>query len=245
MDQHDRKSRPRRRRRRILCAEGLETRNLLSAAGVPNVTMIGATTLDSRGVTVTYNVDAAAAGETIKFQVFRGATGALNSSDTPIAAAQAVPSTTIAPGTLDSNGKDATSAGQHTVTFALPGGLPPNPLNPFVIVAASDALDMSQGNTPSSASFHVYTVAVITHSGQQPSDWAAKGPPWERQMAADLLAEGFDAVIPYNWVGVSNTPGAAVAQRLGSPPTWFAPRRNSPRTRRSTSNSSATAKARS
>ncbi len=212
MDQPDRKLRHRNQRRRVPLAEGLEARNLLSASGVPHVTVVSATTADSRGVTVTYDVDAAAAGQAIKFQVFRGATAALDASDTPIAASQALPTTAVAPGTLDNAGNPATAAGQHTLTIALPGGLPPNPLNPNVLVAASDALDMSQGNTLSSASFPVYTVAVITHGGQQPHDWSAKGPPWERTMAAELLAEGYNAVIPYNWVAASGTPGAAVRQ---------------------------------
>src|SRR6185437_4126034 len=57
-----------------------------------------------------------------------------------------------------------------------------------------------------------HVIAVITHGGKQPKSWAKGGPPWERRMASQLLADGYDSVIPYNWVEVSSTPGSAVKQ---------------------------------
>ena len=62
------------------------------------------------------------------------------------------------------------------------------------------------------ASFRTYVIGVITHGGVQPKSWKIGGPPWERQMAKSLKAQGYDAVIPFNWVAESNTAGAAAKQ---------------------------------
>ena len=86
----------------------------------------------------------------------------------------------------------------------------------MVVVADPNNAIAESDKTDNSASFRVYTIGVITHGGMQPKSWTYGGPPWERQMAAGLSAQGYDAVIPVNWVGVSNTPGAAskVAPRV-------------------------------
>jgi hypothetical protein len=52
---------------------------------------------------------------------------------------------------------------------------------------------------------------VITHGGVQPKSWK-NGPHWEIQMAAGLRQQGYDAVIPFNWIAESGQPGAAVRQ---------------------------------
>lgn len=206
-----------RQNKRLPTVEGLERRSLLATSAGPGVVLVAATTLDSRGVTVTYDVDDAAAGQALRFDVVRSADPRLEPGDVAVGSAQALPPTPGQPagqagGTLDDAGRPATDAGRHTVTFALPGGLPPDPKHPFVVVAGETAAAAAQGQGPSTAEFRKYVIGVITHGGKQPKEWSRKGPPWERRMATQLLADGYDAVIPYNWVSQSNHPGAAVYQ---------------------------------
>jgi hypothetical protein len=81
------------------------------------------------------------------------------------------------------------------------------------VVTANPGSDTAVANPGSqSASFRIYTIGVITHGGVQPKKWKLGGPPWEHQMAKALKADGYDAVIPYNWVAESNHPGAAAEQ---------------------------------
>ena len=51
----------------------------------------------------------------------------------------------------------------------------------------------------------------MTHGGIQDPSWT-HGPPWELQIAYMMKEEGFDSVIPYNWVLQSSTPGEAIKQ---------------------------------
>ena len=56
------------------------------------------------------------------------------------------------------------------------------------------------------ASFRTYTIGIVTHGGIQDTSWK-HGPPWELQIAYEMKHEGYDAVIPYNWVAQSSNPG--------------------------------------
>lgn len=209
MDAANRKSRSREHAPSI---EGLEGRLLMTATGGADVALVSASTVDSRGVTVTYDVPTAASNQAIAFQVVRSADQSLNAS-VPVGASQILPPVPgLGGGTLDGAGNPATAPGRHIVTLPLPGGLPPDPRHPFVVVAAATASTAADGQAPSTASFRTHVIAVISHGGQQSKDWSGKGPPWERRMASQLLAEGYDAVIPYNWVAVSSQPGSAVQQ---------------------------------
>jgi hypothetical protein len=78
MDSADRNAR---NRKRMPSIEGLEGRQLMSASAPADVAVVAATTRDSRGVTVTYNVDAAAAGQPIRFSVLRSADATLDAND--------------------------------------------------------------------------------------------------------------------------------------------------------------------
>ena len=49
------------------------------------------------------------------------------------------------------------------------------------------------------ASFRTYTIGIVTHGGIQDPSWKY-GPPWELETARLMKQEGYDAVIPYNWV---------------------------------------------
>ena len=115
--------------------------------------------------------------------------------------------------TLDQNGNPATAVGGDEITVAIPGGLPPTPAEPYVVVAANPSGAVAEANASNNtASFRTYVIGVITHGGVQPKGWKVGGPPWEKQMARSLKAQGYDAVIPFNWVAESNHAGAAAQQ---------------------------------
>ncbi|MFI5459135.1 MAG: Ig-like domain-containing protein, partial [Isosphaerales bacterium] len=61
------------------------------------------------------------------------------------------------------------------------------------------------------ASFRTYTIGIVTHGGIQDTSWK-NGPPWELETAYLMKQQGYDAVIPYNWVAQSGTPGEAIKQ---------------------------------
>jgi hypothetical protein len=71
---------------------------------------------------------------------------------------------------------------------------------------------MATSDAQMTASFHVDSIAVVTHGGIQFHRYNATGPPWEQIMAAELQTQGYDTVIPFNWVIESNSPGEARAQ---------------------------------
>ncbi len=113
-------------------------------------------------------------------------------------------------GTATIPGSDSTdlSAGTHTgvkLSLTAPNGQPltaltPSTTLPFVVVVAD--LDGS------SASFETHVMGVIAHGLE--SDpflvYADQVPGWETQMATDLLHDGYQAVIPFNWVRLSVLP---------------------------------------
>ena len=179
--------------------------------------MDSATTVDSRSVTFEYDVKNADLGQSVVFGIYRSADARFDSSDVQVGSV-----TATAPGqgtpTLDDNGQPATAIGHHQLTLPLPQGLPLNPEHPYVVVVADPAHALS-GVTEgqSTASFRTYTIGVVTHGGIQPHSWR-RGVPWELRMANSLRADGYDAVIAFNWVPQSGHPGAAAKQgpRLAS-----------------------------
>lgn len=207
MDSVDRRPRNRTLRPTV---EGLEDRQLMAAA-VSDVAMVSATTADSRGVTFRYDVGNADLDRPVRFGVYRSADATLDGSDSAVGSLTVVP-----PGqpgaTADQNGRPAGAVGPHTVTLPLPGGLPIAPKQPFVLVVAdADHALPGEDRGHDTATFRKHVVGVITHGGVQPKEWSRGGPPWERAMARQLTAQGYDAVIPYNWVARSHTAGAAAA----------------------------------
>ena len=181
----------------------MEGRQLLTAAAAGQVAMLGATTLDSKGVTVTYQVEGAPLAAPPTLGVYRSATNT--------AGAGAVGLADVTAPAVDAAGQPSTSVGVHVVTVPLPGGLPPNPEHAYVVVVA-DPNSPGATNPGRSADFRVYTIGVIVHGGIQPQSWKNTGPPWEQTMANSLRAEGYDLVIPWNWVAESGHPGAAAKQ---------------------------------
>ena len=191
--------RPGRRRAAPLGCEGLEPRALLAAA--PNqVVFVAATTLDSKGVTVTYQVEGTAPAEPIALAVDRSATTDAGPGSMPVGTA------TISPAQLDLAGQPATAPGEHVVTVPLAGGLPDNPEHPYVVVVANP-----DDPSATEASFRVFTIAVIVHGGDEASSADTYGPGWEPRLAHKLRAEGYDFVIPFVWASKSRDPAAAGA----------------------------------
>ena len=101
--------------------------------------------------------------------------------------------------------------GNHQLTIPLPQGLPPFPEKPYVLVVADPSLPSATVDPAQTASFRTYTIGIVTHGGIQDTSWK-HGPPWELQMAYEMKQEGYDAVIPYNWVAQSGNPGEAIKQ---------------------------------
>jgi hypothetical protein len=204
-----REAAPRRQRglARGLRGEWLEPRLALSA---PAVVMDSATTTNSLSVTVDYNVlTPPDAQHPLAFGVYRSADNTFHSDDIAVGSEPIV-----APGqgtpTLDDYGQPAAAVGQHQLTIPLPGGLPINPEHPYVLVVANPD-STPAGQAPPTASFRKYTIGVVTHGGLENKSWK-NGPVWELVMAKSLLQQGYDAVIPYNWVSQSSHPGAAAQQ---------------------------------
>ena len=178
-------------------AEGLEPRLTLSVSAAAAVAMTSASTVDSKGVTVSYEVAPSAAGEPLTIGIYRSADSLFDAADVPVATETDLPST----------------PGSHTLTIPIAGGLTPNPEHPYILAVANPAAVLASGSASASAvaSFRVYTIGVVTHGGIENPAWK-NGPAWELVMARSLLNEGYDAVIPFNWVDRSNTPGDAVKQ---------------------------------
>src|SRR5262249_8888103 len=220
---HDRAARPRAWSPSSWPLEALEPRWVPSAAGTtltaasslaaPAVQMISATTTDSQSVTIEYQVNQPITAATpLQFGVYRSSDGQFDASDSLVDTATLVP-----PGvsgqaaTLDQAGGSATAVGTHTLRIALPGGLPPYPEKPYVLVVADPGSAAATTDPQQSASFRVYTIGVVTHGGIQDPSWK-HGPPWELETAYLMKQEGFDSVIAYNWALKSSTPGEAIKQ---------------------------------
>ena len=199
-----RRLRPRRVRSGAISGRGpeaLEVRKLLAA----QVTMLAATTLDSKGVTVGYRIDGGSLDAPLTLGVYRSTDATFDASDKPVGTA------VIDSAALDVAGASALGEGTHAVTEAIPGGLPPDPTRPYVLVVA-DPLRDGGADPGQSAAFRTHVMGVVVHGGLQPASAKANGPDWELRMAASLRAQGYDLVVPYNWVSESSTAGAAVKQ---------------------------------
>ena len=185
------------------------------AAATPDIAMVAATTLDSKGVTVAYEIKGGAITDPISFAIDRSPDGQVGPEDQTIGSGTVVAGGQPGGPTLDLAGQPADAPGFHQVTFPLPGGLPPDPGRPFVVVVADPAGQVAEtSKSDNSALFRTYLIGVLVHGELQPQrlSWKELGPPWEQRMAAELRTAGYDAVIPYNWVAESIHPGAAARQ---------------------------------
>jgi hypothetical protein len=192
--------------------EGLEERRLPSAV-LPDIALVSASTADSKSVTVVYDINSNNVDKNFNIQVDRSADGQIDSTALSVTEFTVVaPGTGQGPPTLDNSGQPAANEGPHTLTIPIAGGLPPNPQHPYVVVDADPQNAVAESNKSNNTdAFRTYVIGVVTHGDIQPKGWV-NGPPWEQKMAATLRAEGYDAVIAFNWVYDSNHPGSASRQ---------------------------------
>ena len=196
--------------------EDLEARWVLSATATaaPAIQMISATTVDSKSVTITYQVNQPIDAATpLQFGVYRSSDNQFDSSDALVFTDNIIPpgASSGQAATLDQAGQPATGIGTHTLTIPLAQGLPPDPSKPYVLVVANPGSASATTATQQTASFRVYTIGIVTHGGIQNTSWT-HGPTWQLQIAYMMKQEGFDSVIHYNWVNQSGTPGEAIKQ---------------------------------
>ena len=194
--------------------ECLEPRWMLSttSAAVPAIQMISATTTDSKSVTIEYDVNQTPnPAAPITFGIYRSSDGKFDSSDVLAGTVTLSPPGTSSAATLDQTGQPAAGPGNHQLTIPLPQGLAPFPEKPYVLVVADPSLPSATVDPAQTASFRTYTIGIVTHGGIQDTSWK-HGPPWELQIAYEMKQEGYDAVIPYNWVSQSGNPGEAIKQ---------------------------------
>jgi hypothetical protein len=181
----------------------------------PAIQLLSATTTDSKGITIEYRVNPTHDPQApIQFGIYRSSNGQFDSSDTLVSTVTLVslPPLSGKPGvTLDQSGQPAAAIGTHQLTIPLVQGLPPFPEKPYVLAVANPALPSAMIDPQQTAAFRTYTIGVVTHGGIQDTSWK-HGPPWELQIAWMMKHEGYDAVIPYNWVAQSGTPGEAIKQ---------------------------------
>ncbi len=198
------------RRAVVVGSERLEQRTPLSAS--PAVVMLSATTSDSQSVTIDYTVNQArTAAQPLQFGVYRSSTSQFGPDASLVDVVTLGPANPAGAPPLDSSGQSALAPGTHQVTLSLPGGLPPFPQKPYVLVVADPSSPAATTNPQETAAFRVYTIGVVTHGGIQDPSWT-HGPPWELQTAYMMKHEGYDSVIAYNWALLSSTPGEAIKQ---------------------------------
>jgi hypothetical protein len=180
--------------------------------------MTYATTTDARTISINYTISGASlAGQNLTFNIYR------SPGYDSLSGAQLL-------GTASIPGSDSTDLGlgsHQGVTLSLtgPNGQPitalvPNAALPFIVVVANPngtiAEDPSSNNT---ASFEIHVLGVIAHGLElNPLLWWQNTPPaWEFQLAAALMQiDGYQAVIPFNWIRLSILPFPLAIELAGT-----------------------------
>jgi hypothetical protein len=186
--------------------ETLEDRVMPSA--LPDIQMTFATTTDSRTVSVNYTISGASlAGQNLNFNIYRSA--GFNS----LAGAQLIGTASI-PGSDSADLSVGAHQGVKLSLTALNGqpltALTPNPALPFLVVDANPSGSIIESNfSDNTASFETHVLGVVVH-GLEPDLrllFFNTPPPWEMQMAAALQQQdGYETVLPFNWVRLSILP---------------------------------------
>jgi hypothetical protein len=200
--------------------EGLEMRLMLSALGAtPPVAMLKAAQTDSKSLTIDYQVNQPpTTSPPLQFGIYRSSNSQFDSKASLVNTWTVATPTQDQPGALlDDTGQPAGAPGTHQLTIPLPGGLPIDPQQPYVLVVADPGLPSASSDPGQTASFRTYTIGIVTHGGLQNTHWRY-GPAWQVETAVILKQQGYDAVIPYNWIAASDVPGRAAMQgpRLAS-----------------------------
>jgi hypothetical protein len=169
----------RRRRPTFLALEGLEARTVLSA-----ITVMSLTETNAQQLAISYEVTPTDLS-TVTVNLYRSVASSLNT-----ATAEPIGAATLSGAT-----------GVHAnvpITLAEPlssGALPlsPDPSHPYVF-----ATIVGPDGETSSASFEKIVVGVVTHGYNIPGETTL--PVWVTEMATAMKAEGYQYVIPFDWV---------------------------------------------
>jgi len=176
--------------------------------------MLSATQTDSKSITIDYQVNDA--NRPMQFGIYRSDKSQFDS--TAVLFGTSVASSPSQAGVeLDDSGQPANALGTHQLTISLPTGLPIDPQKPYVLVVADPNSSTAATDAAQTASYRTYSIGIVTHGGLQNTHWQY-GPAWELETAVIMKRDGYDAVIPYNWIAASDLPGRAAMQgpRLAS-----------------------------
>ncbi len=200
------------RSRRALGLDHLEARGLMTTlASTPDIVMRSVATPDPRQVVAQYDIQGAAVPKSFDVVVYRSADAQVDAADQEIARVHVTaPASEWGKPTLDAGGQIATAQGSHTLNIPIADGLAINPNRPYVLVAADPGGTVAQSDrTNDVAGLRKYSIVITSHGGLQktPGD---RIPAWQNRLNEALKAQGYDAVLGYNWVSVSNEPGNTV-----------------------------------
>jgi hypothetical protein len=156
----------------------------------PDIVVDSVSTVDSRELTVTYEINTPSLDAPFAIDLARSTTAPSGTNSTdgnlPIASFEI----------------DDLSPGTYTKTVDLTDPLVPDPQLPYVLAAADP-----QGTLPSDISidesaayFRIYIIGAVAQ-GFGPDS------PWVESMASDLLAAGYTDAIPFHWRSVLLKPG--------------------------------------
>jgi hypothetical protein len=166
---------------------------------LPDIAMVAASTPDSQQVVADYEIRNARPDKGFDLAVYRSADATWDASDLLVGRGHVE----VGP---------ATALGKHEVSIPIDGGLTINPNHPFVLVVSDPQGTFAQTDlTNDEVSFRKYSLAITTHGGLQKTT-GDRIPAWQNRLDQALEAQGYDAVLPFNWVGSSSSPGAAAKQ---------------------------------
>ena len=179
---------------------------------LPPVSVASAHTVDSKSVTITYDVNSPNLGPTLNFGIYRSADATFDAGDEPVTSL-AIPASALGQSTLDDGGAPASAVGHHTLTIVVPGGLTIEPDRPYVLAVANPATAIGSPDLAARTGvIHTHSIAVVTHGGIQSKSSDGVGPIWQREMARAVAAQGYDSVVKYVWSKDSRIPGRAEQQ---------------------------------
>jgi hypothetical protein len=170
-------------------AESDEADNTQTVA-VPDIVVDSVTTVDSRSVTVTYEVKGLALDE-VPLRLVRSADNHFDAGDLSLAPVDE----------LDG------SLGTHTVTLDLAQPLGINPSRPFVLAQVDAANTIFESNELNNAGwFRKRELGVVTHGLELLGQFQFARPTWPAEVANLLRAQGYDRAIAFDWAAISNLP---------------------------------------
>ena len=209
-------SRSRRHRAARLAIDVLETRQLLTSAvmgALSDLAVLATSTTDSRSVAVDYEVRGEGLSAPRTVGIYRSADLNFDPTDRKVGETSipgggfvTFPSGTL--GLADVPG----AVGTHRLAIPIEGGLGIDPQHPYVLAVAEPGATGSDGDpTNDVASFRKYSFAIITHGGLQDTP-GNRIPAWTNRLDAAFKDQGYDLVLPFNWVAFSKQPGAVRRQ---------------------------------